>query len=60
MRPTKIGTTIKTLLILQIKFYRTKYIAAMLLLVKCYDNKMVKSPYNCVIFPLTQPQPSGG
>ena len=25
------------------------------LLVKCYDNKMVKSPYNCVIFPLTQP-----
>ena len=23
---------------------------------KCYDNKMVKSPYNCVIFPLTQPQ----
>ena len=28
----------------------------MLLLVKCYDKKMVKSPYNCVIFPLTQPQ----
>ena len=26
------------------------------LLVKCYDIKMVKSPYNCVIFPLTQPQ----
>ena len=24
------------------------------LLVKCYDNKMVKSTYNCVIFPLTQ------
>ena len=28
----------------------------MLLLVKCYDNKMVKSPYNCFIFPFTQPQ----
>ena len=28
----------------------------MLFLVKFYDNKMVKSPYNCVIFPLTQPQ----
>ena len=24
-----------------------------LLLVKCYDNKKVKSPYNCVIYPLT-------
>ena len=23
---------------------------------KWYGNKMVKSPYNCVIFPLTQPQ----
>ena len=21
-----------------------------------YDNKMVKSPFNCIIFPLTQPQ----
>ena len=29
---------------------------AMLLLVKCYGNKMVKSPYNCVIYLLTQPQ----
>ena len=28
----------------------------MLVLVKCYDNKMVKSPYNCFILPLTQPQ----
>ena len=28
----------------------------MRLLVKFNDNKMVKSPYNCVIFPLTQPQ----
>ena len=27
-----------------------------LLLVKCYDNKMAKSPYNCFIFPLNQPQ----
>ena len=27
-----------------------------LLLVKCYDNKKVKSPYNWVISPLTQPQ----
>ena len=26
------------------------------LLVKCYDNKKVKSPYNGVISPLTQPQ----
>ena len=31
-------------------------IIARLLLVKWYDNKMVKSPFNCVIFPLTQPQ----
>ena len=29
---------------------------ARLLLVKWYDNKMVKLPFNCVIFPLTQPQ----
>ena len=28
--------------------------AVMLWLVKCYDNKMVKLPYNWVIFPLTQ------
>ena len=28
----------------------------MQLLVMCFDNEMVKSPYNCVIFPLTQPQ----
>ena len=27
-----------------------------LLLVKCYDNKKVESPYNWVISPLTQPQ----
>ena len=27
-----------------------------LLLAKWYDNKLVKSPYNCVISPLTQPQ----
>ena len=27
-----------------------------LLLVRCYDNKKVKSPYNWVIYPLTQPQ----
>ena len=27
-----------------------------LLLVKCYDNKKVKSPFNWVISPLTQPQ----
>ena len=27
-----------------------------LLLLKCYDRKMVKSLYSCVIFPLTQPQ----
>ena len=26
-----------------------------LLLAKCYDNKMVKSPFNFVIPPLTQP-----
>ena len=26
------------------------------LLVKCYDDKMVKSPFSWVIFPLTQPQ----
>ena len=31
-------------------------IAAFLLLVKCYDNKMVKLPYNCDIYPLTQTQ----
>ena len=31
-------------------------IAIMLLLVKCYDNKMVKSPCNLVNFLLTQPQ----
>ena len=31
-------------------------IALVLVLVKCYDNKMVKSPYNWVIYPLTQPQ----
>ena len=28
----------------------------MQLLLKCFDNEMVKSPYNYVIFPLTQPQ----
>ena len=27
-----------------------------MVLVKCYDNKMIKSPNNCVIYPLTQPQ----
>ena len=27
-----------------------------LFLVKCFDNKMAKSPFNCVTFPLTQPQ----
>ena len=27
-----------------------------LLLVKCYDNKMVNSPFNYVISPLTHPQ----
>ena len=27
-----------------------------LVLVECYDNEMVKSPYNCVIYLLTQPQ----
>ena len=27
-----------------------------LLLVNCYDNKKVKSPYNWAISPLTQPQ----
>ena len=26
------------------------------LLVKCYDNEKVKSPYNWVIFPLNKPQ----
>ena len=26
------------------------------LLEKWYDNKMIKSSYNCVILPLTQPQ----
>ena len=26
------------------------------MLVKLFDNKMVKTPYNYVIFPLTQPQ----
>ena len=26
------------------------------LMVKCYDKKMVKSPFNWVIFPLTQLQ----
>ena len=31
-------------------------IVLVLVLVKCYDNKKVKSPYNCVIFPLTQLQ----
>ena len=30
-------------------------IVARLLLVKWYDIKMVKSPYNCVIYLLTQP-----
>ena len=33
-----------------------KFRAKVLLLVKCSDNKMVKSPYNCAILPLTQPQ----
>ena len=28
----------------------------MQLQLKCYDNKMVKSPFNFVIFLLTQPQ----
>ena len=31
-------------------------IADMQLLVKCYDNKMVKSPITWVIYPLTQLQ----
>ena len=30
--------------------------AVMLLLVKCYDKKWFMSPYNWVIYPLTQPQ----
>ena len=28
----------------------------MLLLAKCYDKKQFMSPYNWVIYPLTQPQ----
>ena len=32
------------------------YIAAGLLLVKCYDNKMVKLSYNLIISPLIKPQ----
>ena len=35
---------------------KSGYKLAGLLLVKWYDKKMVKSPFNCVIFPLTQPQ----
>ena len=31
-------------------------LADRLLLVKCYDKKWFKSPFNCVIFPLTHPQ----
>ena len=31
-------------------------LVATLMLIKWYDNKMVKSPFNCAIFPLTQPQ----
>ena len=31
-------------------------LADRLLLLKCYDNKMAKSPYNCFIFPLKQPE----
>ena len=30
--------------------------AVLLLLVKCYDKKWFMSPYNWVIYPLTQPQ----
>ena len=38
-------------------FRRKKYVSATrLLLVKCYEKKMVESSYNCVIYPLTQPQ----
>ena len=40
-------------------YLRKKYLvcrANRLLLVKCYDNKKVKSPYNWVISPLTQLQ----
>ena len=43
---------LKNSVLKDIRIYR----ATRLLLVKCYDNKMVKSPYNCVIYPLTQPQ----
>ena len=31
-------------------------VADMLLLVKCFDNKMVKLPFNLIIFPLIKPQ----
>ena len=30
-------------------------VADMLLLVKCNDNKMVKLPFNLIIFPLIKP-----
>ena len=38
------------------RYYYCLYWAARLLLVNCYDNKMVKWPFSCVISPLTQPQ----
>ena len=42
----------------RVKHHKTTQLseAFRLVLVKCQDNKMVKSPYNCVILPLTQPQ----
>ena len=33
-----------------------KYEVFMQFLVKCNDNKMVKLPYNLIIYPLTKPQ----
>ena len=39
-----------------IHFIATTNITNRLLLVKCHDNKKIKSPYNWVISPLTQPQ----
>ena len=44
-----------SLCVLELKKASKLVLASMLVLVNCYDNKMVKSPLIWVIYPLTQP-----
>ena len=54
--PAKVQTLLAWLRARCFKLLNAFNRAVMLLLVKCYDKKWFLSPYNWVIYPLTQPQ----